>query len=51
MPKPDKNDASNGLILDHEVLRKCSNFFQEDIELEFDPKIELYPRCQGDRFQ
>ena len=41
MPKPDKNDASNGLILGHEVLRKCSNFFQEDFELGLDPKIEL----------
>ena len=41
MPKPDKNDASNGLILDHEVLQKCSNFFQEDFELGLDQKIEL----------
>ena len=41
MSKPDKNDASNGLILGHEVLRKCSNFFQEDFELGLDPKIEL----------
>ena len=41
MPKPDKNDASNGLILGHEVLQNCSNFFQEDFELGLDPKIEL----------
>ena len=41
MPKPDENNASNGLILGHEVLRKCSNFFQEDFELGLDPKIEL----------
>ena len=27
MPKPDKNGASNGLILGNEVLQKCSNFF------------------------
>ena len=42
MPKPDKNDASNGLILGHEVLQKCSNFF---FHINFghglDPKIEL----------
>ena len=41
MPKPDKNDASNGLILGHEVLQKCSKCFQEDFELWLDPKIEL----------
>ena len=41
MPKPNKNDASNGLILIHEMLWKCSNFFQEDFELGLDPKIEL----------
>ena len=41
MPKPDKNDASNGLILGHELLQKCSKFFQEDFELGLDPKIEL----------
>ena len=41
MPKPDKINASNGLILGHEVLRKCSNFFQEDFELGLDLKIEL----------
>ena len=41
MPKPDKNDASNGVILGHEVLRKCSNIFQEDFKLGLDPKIEL----------
>ena len=41
MPRPDKNDASNGLILGHKVLRKCSNVFQEDFELGLDPKIEL----------
>ena len=41
MPKPDKNDASNGLILGHEVLQKCSNFFQVDLELGLDLKIEL----------
>ena len=29
-PKPDKNDALNGLILGHEVLQMCSNFFQSD---------------------
>ena len=40
-PKPDKNDASNGLILIHEVLQNCSIFFQEDFELGLDPKIEL----------
>ena len=28
-------------VLGHEVLRKCSNFFQEDFELGLDPKIEL----------
>ena len=33
MPNPDKNSASNGLISGHEVLRKCSNFFQEDFKL------------------
>ena len=27
MPKPDKNDASDGLILGHKVLQKCSNVF------------------------
>ena len=41
MLKPDKNDVSNGLILGHEVLRKCSNFFQEDFKLGLDPKIAL----------
>ena len=41
MPKADKNDTSNGLILGHEVLQKCSNFFQEDFELGLDPKIEM----------
>ena len=41
MPKPDKNDASNGLILGHEMVRKCSNFFHEDFQLGLDPKIEL----------
>ena len=41
MPKPDENDASNGQILGHEVLRKCSNFFQEDFELGLDLKIVL----------
>ena len=41
MPKPDNNHALNGLILGHEVLRKSSNFFQEDFELGLDPKIEL----------
>ena len=41
MLKPDKNDASNGLILGHEVLQNCSYFFQEDFELGLDPKIEL----------
>ena len=39
MPKPDKIGASNGLILSHEVLRKYSNFFQEDFELGLDLKI------------
>ena len=33
MPKPDKNDALNDLILGHEVLQKCSNFFQSDLGL------------------
>ena len=41
MPNPDKNDASNGLILGHEVLQTCSNFFQVDFGLGLDPKIEL----------
>ena len=38
MPKRDKNDASNSLIIGHEVLQKCSNFFQSDIGLGLDPK-------------
>ena len=41
MPKPDKNDASNGLILGHEVLQKCSNFFQVDFGHGLDLKIEM----------
>ena len=41
MPKPDKNDAFKGLILGHEVLQKCSNFFQSDFGLDFEPKIGL----------
>ena len=45
MPKPDKNDASNGLILGYEVLRKGSNFFQKDFKLGLDPK-----NCVGRRF-
>ena len=27
MPKPNKKNASDGFILGHEVLQKCSNFF------------------------
>ena len=41
MPKPDKNDASKGLILGHKVLQKCSNFFQVHFGLGLDPKIKL----------
>ena len=41
MPKPDKNDASNGLILGHEVLQKCTNFFQVDFGHGLDSKTEL----------
>ena len=41
MSKLDKNNASNGLILGHEVLQKSSKFFQKDFELALDPKIEL----------
>ena len=33
MPKHDKNDAFKGLILGHEVLQKCNNFFQSDLGL------------------
>ena len=36
MPKPDKNDASNGLILGHD-----SNFFLVDFGHGLDSKIEL----------
>ena len=39
MPKTDKNDASNGLILDHEVLQNFSNFFQVDFGHGLDSKI------------
>ena len=39
MPKPDKNDASNGLILGHEVLKKCSNFFQVDLGMVWTRKL------------
>ena len=41
MLKPDKNNASNGLTLGHEVLQKCSNFFQVDFGHGSDSKIEL----------
>ena len=41
MHKADKNHASNGLILGHEVLQKCSNFFQVDFGHGLDSKIEL----------
>ena len=41
MPKPDKNDVSNGFILRHKVLQKCSNFFQVDFGHGLDWKIEL----------
>ena len=41
MPKPDKNDASNGLILGHEVLQKCNIFFHVDFGHGLDLKIEL----------
>ena len=41
MPKPDKNDASNGLILGHEVLQKCSFLFQVNFGHGLDLKIEL----------
>ena len=41
LPKPDKKDASNGLILDHKVLQKCSNFFQIYFGHGWDSKIEL----------
>ena len=41
MPKPYKNNASNGLILGHEVLQKCSIFFQVDFGHGLDLKIEL----------
>ena len=41
LPKPDKKDASNGLILGHKVLQKCSNFFQVDFRHGSDSKIEL----------
>ena len=41
MPKPDKNDALNGLILGQEVLQKCSNFLLSDFGLNFEPEIGL----------
>ena len=41
MPKPDKNDASNGLSLGHEVLQQYSIFFQVDFGHGLDSKIEL----------
>ena len=41
MPKPGRNDASNGLILDHKVLQKCSNFFKVDLGYGLDSKIEF----------
>ena len=41
MPKPDKKDASNGLILGHEVLQKCCNVFQVDCGHGLDSKIKL----------
>ena len=41
MPKLDKNDASNGLILSNKVLQNCSNFFQVNFGLDLDPKTEL----------
>ena len=37
MPKPDKNDASNGLNLGHEVLQKKN--LQEDFELGWTWKL------------
>ena len=40
MPKSDKNDASNGIILGHKVLQKCSNFLV-DFGIDLDPKIEM----------
>ena len=41
MPKLGKNDASIDLILGHEVLQNCSNFFQVDFGHGLDSKIEL----------
>ena len=45
MPKPNKNDAPNGLILGHKVLQNRSKFFQEDFELELEEgSIPRYPQ-------
>ena len=40
-PKPDKNYASNSLILGHEVLQKGDNFLQVHFGHGLDSKIEL----------
>ena len=39
MSKPDKNDAFKCLILGHEVLQKCNNFFQSNSSLISNPKL------------
>ena len=41
MPKPDKNDASNGFTLGHEVLQTCSIFSKVDFGHGLDSKIEF----------
>ena len=41
MTKLDKNNAPDGLILDHEVLQNCSSFLQVDFGHGLDSKIEL----------
>ena len=41
MPKPDKNNASNGFTLGYEVLQNCRFFFQVDFGYRLDLKIEL----------
>ena len=41
MPKPDKNDESNGIILGHEVLQSAVIFFQVDFGHELDSKFQL----------
>ena len=56
MPKPDKNDAFIGLILGHEVLQKCSNFFLQTLGLILNPKfgwkkvqsLQITRRVQGE---